>query len=187
VRDLVAQHTGRRPEGPVRLLTHLRYAGYVINPVSFFYCFGPGEDRLEAIVAEVTNTPWGERHCYVLTPGMGAGRSDAIRLRTPKEFHVSPFMGMQMVYDWSLAPPGSRLDLRIANGEGPGEPLFEAALSMQRREIDGRSLAGVLVRHPFLTLEIVAAIYWQALRLRLKGTPFHAHPREGEALMEITP
>jgi DUF1365 family protein len=186
VRDLVEQRTGRRPLGAVRLLTHLRYAGYVINPVSFFYCFGEADERLEAIVAEVTNTPWGERHCYVLDPGPSCERSGKIRLRTPKEFHVSPFMGMQLVYDWTLAEPGHHLELQIANCEDGGAPLFEAALSMERREIDGWSLARVLLRHPFITLQVAAAIYRQALRLRLKGAPFHSHPRAGEALMETS-
>jgi DUF1365 family protein len=184
VRDLVEEHTGRRPLGAVRLLTHLRYAGYVINPVSFFYCFGEGDERLEAIVAEVTNTPWGERYCYVLDPGPSGERSRKVQLRTPKEFHVSPFMGMQLTYDWNLNEPGRHLELQIAASEDGREPLFEAALNMERREIDGWSLARVLLRHPFITLQVVAAIYRQALRLRLKGAPFHPHPRTGEVLVE---
>jgi DUF1365 family protein len=184
VRDLVEQRSGRRPRGAVRLLTQLRYAGHVINPVSFFYCFGEDAGPLEAVVAEVTNTPWGERHCYVLD--LSREPAGEIRLETPKELHVSPFMGLQLVYDWRLTEPAQRLALRIATREGRGTPLFEAALHLERQEITGRSLARVLLRHPCITLQVATAIYWQALRLRLKGAPFHPHPRGGEVIVETS-
>jgi DUF1365 family protein len=104
VRDLVAARTGRRPEGRIALLTQLRYLGYVFNPVSFFYCFDAAGASVEAIVAEVTNTPWLERHCYVL-PRQG----EALQFLTPKEFHVSPFQPMEQEYDWRFDEPGERL------------------------------------------------------------------------------
>ena len=105
VRDLVAARTGRSlPPGPVRVLTNLRYFGHCFNPVSFYYCFERSGERVETIVAEVTNTPWGERHAYVLSnerPG-----SSNMRGRFAKEFHVSPFMGMDHTYAWRMTTPG---------------------------------------------------------------------------------
>jgi DUF1365 family protein len=175
VRELVEQRSGRRTRGPIRLLTHLRYFGIAFNPVSFFYCFDEGGRQLDAIVAEVTNTPWNERHCYVLAAD-GAEAGERLRFRTPKEFHVSPFMGMELDHVWSFGLPGRRLDVRIENAAGSAGRIFEAALELERRELGGLALAGVLARHPCMTLEVLARIYWQALRLRRAGAPFRPHP-----------
>ena len=122
VRELVERETGQRPAGPVRLLTHLRFAGYVFNPVSFFYCYAADGEALEAVVAEVNNTPWGERHCYVLPAGTatgtgtgagaGAGAGDIVR-HTPKRMHVSPFMPMGLDYEWRLDAPRARLAVHM--------------------------------------------------------------------------
>ena len=176
VRALVAERTGRRPEGAIRLLTHLRYAGFGFNPVSFYYCHDAA-GRLEAIVADVSNTPWNERHRYVLA----ADRSGARRQRfaTSKDFHVSPFMGMDLDYGWTFHAPGERLAVRIENRERDGRVLFDAVLALRRREISGASLGFALVRFPLLTLQVIAAIYWQAFRLHRKGAPTFAHPAQG--------
>jgi len=187
VRDHVEAHTGRRPEGPIRLLTHLRYAGYVFNPVSLYYCYDGSGDRLDALVAEVTNTPWGERHCYVLDAAAAeAGAATPLRFCTPKALHVSPFLGMDQVYEWTLHPPGSRLALHLGNRDADGTLVFEAALGLERREITGRSLARVLARYPLMTVQAIAAIYWQALRLQRKGAPFHPHPGGRPKPLEVT-
>jgi DUF1365 family protein len=172
VRDLVEARTGRRPRGAVRLLTHLRYWGYVQNPVSFYYCFDP-DGALEAIVAEVTNTPWGERHAYVVPAAPGARRH---RAGLPKALHVSPFHPMDHAYAWCFSEPGERLAVQMENWAG-GARVFDATLLLARRPITGSTLAGALLRHPWMTASVVLGIYWQALRLRLKGVPFHPHPR----------
>jgi len=175
VLDRVESELGRRPTGAVRLLTHLRTAGYVFNPVSFYYCHGEG-DRLEAVVAEITNTPWSERHAYVLDAREG-GDAETLRWRFPKQFHVSPFHDMDQVYEWSFGRPGESLAVRMENHED-GELVFDTGLALRRRPITGRSLAGVLLRHPLLTFRLHLAIYWQAARLFLLRTPFFTHPRK---------
>lgn len=170
VRDAVEEHTGRRPAGPIRLLTHLRYFGHCFNPVSFFYCFAPDGRAVAAVVAEVHNIPWRETHCYVVQQ---PGRAEH---RLGKEFHVSPFMPMGQEYRWRLPEPGDRLAVHMENFEA-GRKMFDATMCLQRRPISGANLARALVRFPAMTLQVVAAIYGQALLLYAKGAPFHPHPK----------
>jgi DUF1365 family protein len=182
LQNLVEAETGRRPQGPIRLLTHLRYFGYCFNPVSFYYCFDPTGTSVETIVAEINNTPWGERHCYVLpaTQSVGAGHQ---RFRFGKDFHVSPFMPLDIDYDWRFSAPGQQLAVHMENFRG-GEKLFDATLQFARRPITGWSLAGALLRYPFMTLAVIRRIYWQALRLWLRRVPFHTHPSKVNATPE---
>jgi DUF1365 family protein len=175
IRDLVEERTGLRPAGPIRLLTHLRYFGYCFNPVSFYYCFDEADDRLECIVAEVNNTPWGERHCYVLPESMNAGGGTNKRFLIDKEMHVSPFMEMDIDYDWRFSTPGDALSVHMIN-ERDDARIFDATLALQRTAISHGSLARILLAYPFMTLRVIIAIHWQALRLWLKGVPFRVHP-----------
>lgn len=171
VRDHVEEALGWRPDGPIRLLTQLRTFGHSFNPVSFYYCYEASGGRVEALVAEITNTPWGERHAYAMRRPEGG----KLRFRFAKRFHVSPFMPMDQGYDWRFSEPGPRLAVHMANLRS-GARVFDATLRLRRREIGAASLAATLARHPFASLRVLAAIYWQALRLWAKGVPFHSHP-----------
>lgn len=169
----------RRPSGPIRLLTNLRTFGYASDPVSLLHGFDPLGERVEAVVAEVSNTTWNERHGYVpAAPDANAGPVQ--RFETAREFHVSPFMGMRQAYPWTLHRPGPQLVLQIANMED-GTALVDASLVLRRREITGWSLARALLRYPWITAQVLAAIYWQAWRLRRTGAPVHPHPGETSA------
>ena len=206
VRALVAERTGRRPAGPIRLLTHLRYFGFVFNPVSFYYCFDAAGQTVETVVAEVNNTPWGERHCYVLP--QGAPSADVLRAHSAKQMHVSPFHPMALGYDWQLHTPGEALAVHMALrpadgadsahsaarpdgthsansansvGDAAAAPVFGATLALRRVPIGAAALAGTLLRFPWMTAQVIAAIHWQALRLWLKRVPVHDHPTRSQA------
>lgn len=175
VRERVAMHTGIRPVGPIRMLTHLRYFGVSFNPVTFYYCYDATGTEVELVVAEITNTPWSERHVYVLSDTVRESHARLLRYRFGKDFHVSPFMPMDLTYDWRFSRPGERLTVHMENFDGGGK-LFDATLDLRRRAITPAALAAALLRFPCMSASVVGAIYWQALRLWLKRIPFHSHP-----------
>jgi uncharacterized protein len=178
VRDLVAEKTGTRPAGPIRLLTHLRYFGYCFNPASFYYCFDTAGERVDAIVVQIHNTPWGEEHCYVLDEAHNEYASPGFkRFQFTKAFHVSPFMPMDVWYDWRFKEPGEALSAHFMNYR-EGEKIFDATLTLERRELNRRNLTRMLLSYPPMTLKVITMIHWQALRLWLKGAQFYVHPRK---------
>ncbi len=178
VRDLVQARTGRRPSGPIRLLCHMRYFGHCFNPASFFYCWDPADTRVETIIVEIHNTPWGEVYTYVLDQAQNehpvAGWH---RHRMDKEFHVSPFIDMEIRYDWRFRQPGEELKVHMID-YAKGARLFDASLALRRTEITPASLTRVLIRYPLMTVKVVTLIYWQALRLKRKGAPLFTHPKK---------
>jgi DUF1365 family protein len=192
-RDAVEEQTGRRPTGPVRLLANLRYLGHVFNPVSFYYCFDAAGERVDAVVADVNNIPWGERHPYVLA--RGTRRGAVLTDELDKTLHVSPLMGMDQTYAFRASEPGDRLSVHIESRPCPvqrptalREPQcvapreqrerkqFDATLSLHRRELSRALLAKMLARYPAMSLQVVAKIYAQSLRLKLKGAHYFPHP-----------
>jgi DUF1365 family protein len=177
-REAVEEAAGSSPSGPVRLLAGLRYFGHSFNPVSFYYCFDPTGERVEAVVADVQNIPWRERHPYVLA--RGERRGSVLGDELEKTFHVSPLMGMDQTYSFRATEPGERLAVHIEsrpNGaDGASGKSFDATLSLHRRELSRRTLTTMLSRYPAMSLQVVAKIYAQSLRLKLKGAKYYRHP-----------
>ncbi|HVJ97818.1 MAG TPA: DUF1365 domain-containing protein [Acidimicrobiia bacterium] len=169
VRDLVLARTGRRPSGPIRMLTHVRMWGWLFNPLTIYFCMNATGTRAEALVLEVTNTPWHERHAYVIEGGEGTHTFG-------KELHVSPFLSMDQEYRLDVSTRGERMAVRLAAFEN-GVLVFDASLALRRREVTRAAMTDMLWRYPLLTLRISFGIYWQALRLWRKGTQVYAHPR----------
>ncbi len=176
VRDRVEKETGRRPQGPIRLLTQISYLGYCFNPVSFYYCFDAAGENVEFIVAEITNTPWNERHAYVLACRGAATET----FEFPKAFHVSPFMSMDLKYRWFFSAPDERLLVHMENFmRGDAERFFDATLTLERGALNPATLARALLLYPLMTVKTVFLIHFQAIKLWMKRVPFHPHPSKG--------
>lgn len=181
VRDLVRERSGMTPQGPIRMLCHFRYFGHCFNPATFYFCYNPEGTSVETVVIEVHNTPWGEVFLYVLDEGMNTGKGIWKHYAFDKQFHVSPFMGMDMHYEWGLREPGSALNIHM-NSYRKGVKFFDATLTLSRHEASGSLLNRVLAEYPVITIKVLGMIYWQALKLLLKGIPLYGHPpRSGKA------
>lgn len=179
VYELVLQDTGMKLNGNMYLLTHLRYFGHGFNPVSFYYCYDAGQ-VLRAIVVEVNNTPWGEQHCYVLPIDARLSDLRHHNFSLDKAFHVSPFNPMNQRYRWILRTPGKHLTVHMENWQDDLK-YFDASLLLNARDISSASLAGALARFPLMTIKVVGAIYWEALKLWFKKIPLYDHPENGTA------
>jgi uncharacterized protein len=173
VRERVLELSGSRPPGPIRLLTQLRSFGLCFNPVSFYYCFDAGGRRLHSVLAEVTNTPWGERHSYLLSDRRP--RSSVVSGSFAKQLHVSPFMGMDHVYDARATEPEATLSVHIESRRR-GAAVFDATLAMTRHELTRATAARMTARFPLATVRVLALIYGHAIGLRLAGARVHPHP-----------
>lgn len=182
VRKTIYETIGLEVKGPIRLLTHLSYFGYCFNPVSFYYCFDEGDTDVEAILAEVTNTPWKERHAYVIK-NVGDEKKQ-LKSTFKKKFHVSPFWGMDHDYEWLFSRPSETINVNMKNFRLE-KKVFDAHLYMNRKSFTKKELLKQVIKFPFITLMVVIRIHFQAFLLWLKRAPFFIHPDKIKNLSKV--
>jgi DUF1365 family protein len=171
VQHHITEQTGDNFTGRICILTHLTYFGCCFNPVSFYYCYND-QDQLSYILSEINNTPWDERHVYVTKV---TDEKPMIIDSFDKNFHVSPFLDMDFRYKWQFSHPQDDIIINMDNFK-QGQHWFNAYMELEAEPISHRSLSKALRQYPFMTLKVVLAIYWQALKLKLKGAKFYDHP-----------
>lgn len=169
VKRTVEDAIGTRPEGPVRLLTNLRSLGLCFNPVSFYYCFDRSGEQLRAVLADVTNTPWGERQAYVIAGDHGS---------VDKQMHVSPFMPMDQTYTFRAQAPAERVSVTVENHRA-GRREFFASLQMRRAELTPGAVRRLAFEQRVVAIRTLTLIYGHALGLRLAGARAYPHPKRG--------
>lgn len=173
VRATIEAFSGERCEGSISLLTQPRYWGHALNPISVYFVWSPDRTRLEWLLLEVHNTPWEEQQAYVLrVPPDGY----PVQLEFDKTMHVSPFMDMDMRYRLALRqPPDRSIELSLSNWRDES-CLFSAHLQLDLAPVTPARLTALLLKTPCMSLKVAGAIYWEALKLKLKGIPYVPHP-----------
>lgn len=173
VQQLIFSKTGETHKGPIKLLTNISYFGFCFNPVSFYYCYNESGTGLQYIVAEVTNTPWSERHQHVLR--FEGQKKNTYTLK--KDFHVSPFMPMEIDYTWVFNSPDKDLYVLMQNRfAGEKDLMFDASLKLTRKTLNLKNVLTLILKSPLVSFKPTLLIYWQAVRLWIKKVPFYTHP-----------
>lgn len=177
IKARIRESTDKAFSGQIFLLANWRYFGIQNNPIACYFCFGADSQKLDYIVAEVTNTPWGERHSYVLPV---TESSDPFQTEFAKELHVSPFHGMNQRYRWLSTTPSESLAIKLTNIEEE-ERVFYAVLQLRRVPISARAGLTLLLKFPLETVKVTFGIYWQALVLFVRRVPLYSHPKNNSA------
>jgi uncharacterized protein len=179
VRDEILKQKHVRPKGPIWVLTNISYFGYCFNPVTFYYCYGENGETLDFIVSEITNTPWGEKRRQVFS----FSEQETTTFKFSKDFHVSPFMPMNIDYTWVFRKPDKKIYVFMQNrSAGTNEVLFDSTLHLERIPLNLKNVIWSFLSFPFVTFKTMLAIHFQALKLYLKRVPFYPHPPGGEGL-----
>lgn len=175
VRKLVFEKSGEHLTGPIRILTNISYFGFCFNPVSFYYCYDD-QENLKYVMSEVTNTPWKERHQHFFT----FSGFEKTTYRLEKDFHVSPFMPMDIDYTWVFNRPAETINVLMQNrNKGEQALLFDSTLELKRLPLTSLNIFLSFLQFPFVTFKTAIAIYWHALKLYFK-VPFYDHPKLGD-------
>jgi DUF1365 family protein len=184
VADIVENNLGERPEGPIRMLTNLRYFGFIVNPITCYYCFDKTGKHLQTIVAEVTNTPWRER-CHYILPVKDV-HSSKQNIHFAKTMHVSPFQPMDLEYRWRGKTPAKDLVVHI-DVLKQDNLIFDATMILSHQPANKKTMNKFLLRYPFMTMKVFISIYWQALKLMIKKNPYYSNPKaKAVANMQLT-
>ena len=171
---MIFEKTGTAFIGKVFILTHPRWFGFIVNPLTMYYCFDPA-DKLTHMIGEITNTPWKERHTYVLSPQNYDENIHTFRFK--KAFHVSPFLPMEMDYTWKMSNPAGRISVDIWN-HVEGRLDFEAHLALSEEPLTSVHLLTHWLKDPWITLKTLFGIYWHAgLLYFVKKVHFYSHPK----------
>lgn len=179
VRNYIVSKKGYCPQGPIRLLTQLRIYGFCFNPISFYFLFEIGCEKPAMILAEVNNTPWNQRHAYILE----CDEQGKVKTDFDKVFHVSPFNPLAMTYRWISSEPAEKLIIHMENHQlsASGDSKhMDATMTLERMRWSPSEVNSIICMQPWIAIKVPLAIYWQAVKLFFKRVPFYSNPNTGK-------
>ncbi len=181
VLNFLSKETNKAFDGKVFILSHLRFLGFNFNSVSFYFCIDK-QGELQYIISEITNTPWGERHAYLHSCEKSLSRSGCCIFNFSKNFHISPFVSMDMNYQWlfKITNSNMRIHMKVTKkNKEKNDPLkvLDVTFTGKHLPLTQANISKLIFKNPFQPLKMIFGIYWQALRLWFKKVPFYSHPK----------